>query len=175
MSNVAMRHRPIFGGVFGQGRYAMATMPCIVKGLHAVRFMVIEPGTGAVLSLADDKVSALDAARDALQVGQLLALDEEGHEHRQGLLFPHEAPVSRPIVDRRKPISKRRRTIFAKSKGKCHYCTRPLTLDGSWHVEHMLPRALGGGDEAANLVAACAPCNLAKRDRTAIEFVESRS
>jgi 5-methylcytosine-specific restriction endonuclease McrA len=62
-------------------------------------------------------------------------------------------------------------TIRAKCGGRCHYCDTPLQLDGIWHVEHMLPRALGGGDDASNLVAACAPCNLAKSDQTAIEFV----
>jgi len=37
----AIRYRPIFGGLFGQdGRYVMATMPCIERGLHAVRRMV---------------------------------------------------------------------------------------------------------------------------------------
>lgn len=35
------------------------------------------------------------------------------------------------------------------------------------------PRALGGGDDALNLVAACRRCNLAKSDRTAIELVGS--
>jgi 5-methylcytosine-specific restriction endonuclease McrA len=32
-------------------------------------------------------------------------------------------------------------------------------------------RLLGGGDDTLNLVAACMRCNLAKSDRTAIEFV----
>ena len=35
----------------------------------------------------------------------------------------------------------------------------------------MLPRALAGGDDIGNLVAACVRCNLAKHDRTALEFV----
>jgi hypothetical protein len=38
----------------------------------------------------------------------------------------------------------------------------------------MLPRALGGLDDVGHLVAACAPCNLAKKDRTALEFVARR-
>ena len=32
-------------------------------------------------------------------------------------------------------------------------------------VDHMVPRALGGGDELCNLVTACATCNFSKRDK----------
>ena len=177
MSAATFRHRPIFGGIFGNGRYALASMPCVVKGLHAVRFMVIEPTTGAVLSLADEKVAALDGARAVIRTTELLAIEQaqaRGCDPRQTELWPHEGEMPRPVLDRRRPVSKRRRDIFAKSRGCCHYCSAPLQLDGSWHVEHMLPRALGGADEIGNLVAACVPCNLAKRDRTAVEFVVDR-
>lgn len=166
-------HRPIFGGVFGAGRYALATTPCVVHGLHAVRFMVIEPATGAVLSLSQDKVEALDAARSFIRSTEVLSVEQspDWRDSRQMEMWPRGDPDLRPIVDRRRPVSRRRRDIFSKASGRCHYCNSVLVLDGAWHVEHMLPRALGGGDEIGNLVAACVPCNLAKRDRTAIEFV----
>jgi 5-methylcytosine-specific restriction endonuclease McrA len=68
-------------------------------------------------------------------------------------------------------VPRRRAEIFERSQGKCHYCGEVLTLDGKWHVEHQFPRALGGGNGSLNLVAACVRCNLAKSDRTAIEFM----
>jgi 5-methylcytosine-specific restriction endonuclease McrA len=85
-----------------------------------------------------------------------------------------------PLQLRQRPIlggvfGDGRREVFERSRGCCHYCRTPLTLDGQWHVEHMLPRALGGTDDELNLVAACAPCNLAKRDRTALEFVAEQA
>jgi 5-methylcytosine-specific restriction endonuclease McrA len=79
------------------------------------------------------------------------------------------APTNSPEEPR--SVSRRRREIFERSAGKCHYCGTPLTLVGKWHVEHQQPRALGGGDDPLNLVAACVRCNLAKSDRTALEFV----
>lgn len=169
----ACMHRPIFGGVFGAGRYALATVPCVVRGLHAVRFMVIEPTSGAVLSLAYDKVAALDAARSFIRRTELLEPEDDltNKDARQLEIWPRVEGEPRPIVDKRRPVSRRRRDIFAKCCGCCHYCNAPLELDGPWHVEHMFPRALGGRDEISNLVAACVPCNLAKRDRTAFEFV----
>lgn len=71
-------------------------------------------------------------------------------------------------------IPKRRREIFDKSQGKCHYCATPLTLDGKWHIEHMQPKALLGPNDKSNLVASCVPCNMKKRDMTAEEFIAQR-
>ncbi|MCA3177582.1 MAG: HNH endonuclease [Burkholderiales bacterium] len=67
-------------------------------------------------------------------------------------------------------IPRRRRAIFERSGGRCHYCACELQLEGRWHIEHKVPRALGGRSVDDNLVAACAPCNLKKRDQTDHEF-----
>lgn len=59
-----IQYRPIYGGVFGKsGQYVMATMPCVERGLHSVRFTGVHPSTGRVLSVAGDKQEALSAAR----------------------------------------------------------------------------------------------------------------
>lgn len=178
MTLSTIRHRPIIGGCFGRaGRYALATLPVVTRGLHAVRHLVIEPSAGLVISVADDKLAALAAARDVLQAAALLAqreAEEAALQGEQRSLFPPEAFEQPPERERRqKPISRRRREVFAKSGGRCCYCSTPLTLDGRWHIEHQLPRALGGLDDIVNLVAACAPCNLKKGDRTALEFVSN--
>jgi hypothetical protein len=162
--------RPIYGGVFGEGRYALASMPCVSHGLYATRYMVVQPQAGIVLSIAEDKVEALSMARNRLTAAN------DGHPsigaacQVQGELWPGELNLE-PQPSAPRYVSRRRREIFDRSDGKCHYCGTVLTLDGKWHVEHQLPRALGGGDEGLNLVAACVRCNLSKSDRTAIEFV----
>lgn len=164
-----LMHRPIFGGVFGLGRYSLASMPCVSRGLHSIRYMVVEPQGGAVLSVSEDKVEALAGARRILSAtSELHAVNDE--EPEQLKIWPewNEPVLSQPAA---KPVSRRRREIHEKSGGKCHYCSTPLRLDGPWHVEHMLPRALGGGEDPLNLVAACVPCNLQKSDRTALEFL----
>jgi hypothetical protein len=164
--------RPIIGGVFGSGRYVLATRPCVAHGLHAVRFMVLDPRAGALLATADTKTEVLAAARRAIRQRDLgaPAVDPSGAPAHQPGLWPEDELDSGAPAVRLRPISRRRRDVFKKSEGSCHYCRRVLALDGVWHVEHMLPRALGGADEISNLVAACAPCNLAKGDRTAVEF-----
>lgn len=169
MSNASLRHRPILGGVFGSGRYALATMPLVARGLHSVCYMVIEPRGGAVLSVADAKHEAIESARATLRA-QARADQETNSE--QGELWPLTQDAAAPA--RRRSPPRRRRVVFEKSRGRCHYCGRALTLDGQWHVEHMLPRALMGTDEISNLVAACVACNLEKRDRTALEFIAQK-
>jgi hypothetical protein len=60
----------------------------------------------------------------------------------------------------RKAISRRLRfEILRRDNNTCRYChatDTPLTID------HVIPVALGGTDEASNLVAACVDCNSGK-------------
>ena len=171
MNTRDIRHRPIFGGVFGTGQYEMATTPCVANGLHAVKHMVIEPRAGLVLSMSLDKREALTTARRLLKAATTLGRHGAQvftQEPNQTALW---ADDELPIPEIRQAVTRRRREIFDKSAGRCHYCCEPLKLDGKWHVEHQMPRALGGADDLANLVAACTKCNLEKGDRTAIEYV----
>jgi hypothetical protein len=163
-----MLQRPIYGGVFGHGNYALATLPTVVNGLHGVRYLVIEPRAGTVLSVSLDKLEAIAAARKLLHLTAPLetAANDSVWEQEalwQDLPFDAQRPPTR--------VSRRRREIFARSGGHCAYCRTPLTLEGTWHVEHQRPRALGGGDDPVNLVAACQTCNLEKGARTALEFL----
>jgi hypothetical protein len=165
-----MLQRPLYGGVFGHGNYALATMPTVAKGLHAVRWLVIDPRRGTVLAVADEKIVALASARRML-LGLPSPTAANDAIWAQVALWP-ELPVDKP--PKVNSISRRRREVFDRSQGRCHYCRSSLELVGRWHVEHMMPRALGGDNEPGNLVAACARCNLSKGDRTALEYVAQR-
>lgn len=167
-ASARMLFKPILGGAFGRGRYAMCSMPAVCRGLHSVRFLVMQPESGTVLSVAEDKVEALADARRILNAADAA---NDARERTQLELWPDEPVQACETTAQIRPISKRRREVFDRSQGRCHYCGAALTLDGIWHVEHQLPRALGGGDDVLNLVAACVPCNLEKSDSTAIEFV----
>lgn len=52
--------------------------------------------------------------------------------------------------------------IYKRDGNKCQYCgaTKHLTID------HVNPRALGGGDTWSNMVVACYPCNSKKGSKT---------
>jgi len=167
--NSPMLRRPIMGGVFGGGEFELATQPTVSNGLHSVRFLVIQPRDGRVLAIAESKTEALAGARRVLRATG--AANEEEPRWVQPRLWSDAELAVVPTEPAPRPVSRRRREVFLRSGGCCHYCTAPLRLDGEWHVEHSFPRALGGTDVAINLVAACAPCNLAKGARSAIEFV----
>lgn len=49
---------------------------------------------------------------------------------------------------------KLRARILERDSHRCHWCGRPANT-----VDHVLPRAQGGGDQEENLVACCARCN----------------
>jgi HNH endonuclease len=49
---------------------------------------------------------------------------------------------------------------------RCEYCRIHQALQGAtFHVEHVVPRAKGGGSGLDNLALACPGCNLHKSDR----------
>lgn len=170
MNAAALLHRPIFGGVFGHGQYAMASLPLIERGLHTVRYVVMSPSDGTVLAMAGDRGEALAAARQRLTAtGWHAEAANDADYPRQAELWPDlDEP---PVAPAPRYVSRRRRKIFEQSAGQCVYCSEKLELEGAWHVEHQLPRALGGDDKPLNLVAACVSCNLNKGVRTALEFV----
>jgi 5-methylcytosine-specific restriction endonuclease McrA len=59
---------------------------------------------------------------------------------------------------RRAPLS--RRGIFARDGHRCQYCG--VTAES---IDHVVPRSKGGEHTWENVVAACRPCNVRKRDR----------
>ncbi|MCW2974560.1 MAG: hypothetical protein JWN72_2833 [Thermoleophilia bacterium] len=61
-----------------------------------------------------------------------------------------------------------RQRLVARQGGRCHYCDAPMTMRSRFDspvqatdatIEHLVPRALGGGNTPQNLVAACSRCN----------------
>jgi 5-methylcytosine-specific restriction endonuclease McrA len=57
---------------------------------------------------------------------------------------------------------------LARQKGKCFYCG--AKLDGSRHIDHVVPIALGGTNHPENIVLACQDCNLAKNAKHPMDF-----
>lgn len=156
----------------------------------ATIYGVIDSDSLCPIGIGETKAGALAWARDAVSkdsfleyLAELRRLSDARrtcHEidYGEGANVVHtnpehleEARQSAARDVKARPIPKRRLEIFDKSEGKCHYCATPLTLDGRWHIEHMQPRALLGPNDKSNLVAACVPCNMKKRDRTAEEFI----
>lgn len=53
-----------------------------------------------------------------------------------------------------------RRAVFARDGSQCQYCGQAAES-----IDHVVPRARGGQHIWENVVAACRPCNVRKRDR----------
>lgn len=182
--------KPIYGGVFGHGGFVVASVHYVLSGLHQVTYYVKDAASGLVVSMsADTQPEALAQARSFLQecatpvrlrvecerCAAAISAWRADEDQKRRLAFEARWPQQpEPTSAQVRSIPRRRRQIFEASGGKCHYCATPLELEGKWHVEHKMPKALGGGDEPGNLVASCAPCNFAKRDTTDVEFKAKR-
>ena len=67
------------------------------------------------------------------------------------------------------PVSKRTRfEVLRRDGNACRYCGA-MAPDVKIQVDHVIPVALGGTDEASNLVAACRDCNTGKASTAASE------
>jgi hypothetical protein len=55
--------------------------------------------------------------------------------------------------------------VAERAKERCEYCRAPeRVFNFAFEVEHIVPRAAGGGDDLGNLALACEACNLYKSD-----------
>ena len=65
-----------------------------------------------------------------------------------------------------------KRALFAEQKGGCAGCGIALPY-AYFEVDHIHPRAKGGGDERSNLQMLCTPCNRHKMVRRQSEFMST--
>ena len=83
----------------------------------------------------------------------------------------HELPmpsVVRFLRSRRRntPVVRfSRETIYARDRGQCQYCHRPV-MRRDVTYDHILPKSRGGLTLWENIVIACRPCNQKKGNRT---------
>ncbi len=62
--------------------------------------------------------------------------------------------------------------LFKLQKGLCPCCQRPLGRN--YHMDHIVPLALGGSNEDSNMQLLRATCNLEKHAKHPIDFMQSR-
>jgi HNH endonuclease len=63
-----------------------------------------------------------------------------------------------------------RTRLFAKTQGRCWYCGKTPEHQSDMTLDHVVPRAKGGGECETNFVAACGRCNGSKGNRSLEEY-----
>jgi 5-methylcytosine-specific restriction endonuclease McrA len=58
--------------------------------------------------------------------------------------------------------------------GKCAYCGVKPRKARDGHLDHLIPRSLGGSNAPDNIVYACKKCNEAKGDRSVFDWLRLR-
>ncbi|MDQ3572211.1 MAG: HNH endonuclease [Actinomycetota bacterium] len=138
---------------------------------------------GRVRGPARGRVLVLNASYEPINVctmrrATVLVLKDRAEilEHGEGAMRSEHLMLEAPCVIRlvryvRVPRDAHRRKItrkavLARDAYTCQYCgheAHGLTVD------HVIPRSRGGGSEWENIVAACAPCNRRKGNRSPME------
>lgn len=62
--------------------------------------------------------------------------------------------------------------LFELQKGRCTCCGMPL--EDKFHIDHIVPLARGGKHEDKNIQLLRAKCNMQKKDRDPIKFMQAR-
>ncbi|GGV51981.1 HNH endonuclease [Streptomyces longisporoflavus] len=121
-----------------------------------------------VLNASFEPLSTVTLNRAVVLVLSDKAVVEQAHPGLRVRAAAVEIPVPRVIrlcryvrvpFRRRAPWS--RRGVLVRDQHRCAYCGRRATT-----VDHVVPRAQGGGDTWLNTVASCALDNHRKADRT---------
>ena len=109
---------------------------------------VVPARRAAVLVLAD-KADMVSSSGDVLHSERLVIDVPSVLKLRQFVKVPFH---------RRAALN--RRSVFARDDSQCQYCG-----GAAESIDHVVPRAKGGAHTWENVVAACRPCNVRKRDR----------
>lgn len=64
------------------------------------------------------------------------------------------------------------RALLKQQKRKCSVCI--VNIDKDYHIDHIMPLALGGHNGITNIQLLCPRCNLSKKDKHPIDFMQSR-
>jgi hypothetical protein len=147
--------------------------------LESVDYYVVEYSSGLLFSVSPTKQGALQDARENIRKlradGRWLTMMRRSvpicYARRKALKLECER-IWAAVEAQKTPeiLPARRRKVFSKSNGQCHYCEVKLDLHGDWHIEHQTPLSRGGPDRMENMVAACVPCNIKKGTKTEEEF-----
>ena len=66
------------------------------------------------------------------------------------------------MTKRRAFSARERLDYFLRANGNCAQCALKITPGKRWDIDHVIPLALGGSNEASNLQILCQPCHTQK-------------
>ncbi len=95
------------------------------------------------------------------RVNILAEYDRAVHSPTFSMKLPSVVSLKTYVKPARHPAFTRF-NVFLRDRFECQYCGAPEDLT----FDHVVPRSRGGRTVWENVVAACAPCNLAKGGRT---------
>lgn len=115
--------------------------------------LCVVPSRRAVVLVLDRKAEVLHDTGDAMRSERLTVAIPSVIRLRTFVKVPYRrcAPLNR-------------RGVFARDGHRCQYCGAAAES-----IDHVVPRSRGGGHTWDNVVAACRPCNVRKRDRLLAE------
>lgn len=102
-------------------------------------------------------------------------------KHREEIQAQERARYQDPRVSNRQRVKAHLRRVAGESfspsdvraqhkrqRGRCYYCGEEV--GSAYHIDHVIPLALGGTNDPGNIVIACPRCNLQKSSHHPMDF-----
>jgi 5-methylcytosine-specific restriction protein A len=78
------------------------------------------------------------------------------------------------MTDRRSLSPTKRVALFEQHRGVCHICEQRIQVGQPWDVEHVIPLALNGADDASNMRPAHKACHGEKTKADAASWSKAK-
>lgn len=153
----------------------------IIKASSSEGDIVLDPFCGcASTCVASERLNrhwiGIDVSEKAYELvqkrlSQEVAPQDDLFKYKNKIIYRKDIPQRTDIA---KPSLKKteiKHQLYGKQEGKCNGC-RVLFEYRNLEVDHIVPRAKGGGDNESNLQLLCSSCNRIKGDRP-MEFLLS--
>jgi hypothetical protein len=106
--------------------------------------------------------------RQLVEDNLLTVRDRSGRGATNYYVLHLDNAPQKPPLDASVPSERLRLRIIERDKETCNHCGRVGTSDRdpdgrAWHVDRIIPGALGGGYVEENVVLSCANCNLKRK------------
>ncbi|MEQ3644755.1 MAG: HNH endonuclease [Paracoccus sp. (in: a-proteobacteria)] len=133
-------------------------MPRLFDDSDAAAYLGVSPPVLEALGIKRKALSPRIKRYDRLDLDQITPAQIKRVRRAVGELAPKRKNTVLDIV---------RAFVYDRDGMVCRYCGDE---DGPFHLDHVLPLARGGDDEATNLTVACASCNCSKGQKTLEEW-----